>query len=74
VCGINICPWLTRLIASLWVRFPNKSIWTFRNAPESIIRQHKDILKAIKKRDAVMAGALMKKHLEYSRKILMNQY
>jgi DNA-binding GntR family transcriptional regulator len=73
VCGMNVYPWLTRVISSLWIRFPSQSIWTVKNASRTILREHVDILKAIKQRDESRAGSRMRKHMETSMKILLDK-
>jgi DNA-binding GntR family transcriptional regulator len=70
LCGASIYPWLTRLISALWVRFPTQSLWKMPNRPEMSFQQHEKVIKAIKKRDELLAGSLMKKHLESSMKAL----
>ena len=70
VCGISVHPWLTRLISALWIRLPNKTIWLLPNEAKIAVKYHKKILEAIKKRDAVLAGTLMKEHLQRSHKAL----
>lgn len=70
LCGIKIYPWFTRLISALWVRFPTQSLWLMPNRPKNSIQQHEKIINAIKKRDEILAGSLMRKHLESSRKAL----
>lgn len=70
LCGANIYPWLTRLISALWVRFPTQSLWLMPNRPKMSILQHEKMIKAIKKRDELLAGSLMRKHLESSMKAL----
>jgi len=70
LCGANVYPWLTRLISALWVRFPTQSLWLMPNRPKMSFQQHGKIIKAAKKRDELLAGSLMRKHLESSRKAL----
>jgi len=70
LCGLNIYPWLTRLISALWVRFPTQSLWLMPNRPMMSFQQHEKILKAIRKRDGLLAGSLMRRHLESSMKAL----
>ena len=70
VCGITVHPWLTRLISALWIRLPNKTIWTIPAEARTAVRFHKKILEAIKKREAALAGTLMKDHLQRSHKVL----
>jgi len=70
VCGISVHPWLTRLISALWIRLPNKTIWLLPHEAKIAVKYHKKILEAIKKRDAVLAGRLMKEHLQRSHKAL----
>ena len=70
VCGTSVYSWLTRLISALWIRLPNKTIWTLPNEAKTAIKYHKKILEAIKKKDADLAGTLMKEHLQRSHKVL----
>lgn len=70
VCGASVHSWLTRLISALWIRLPNKTIWLLPNEAKIAVKYHKKILEAIKKRDAVLAGTLMKEHLQRSHKVL----
>ncbi len=70
LCGANVYPWLTSLISALWVRFPTQSLWLMPNRPKISFQQHGRIIKAVKKRDELLAGSLMRKHLESSRKAL----
>ena len=70
VCGASVYPWLTRLISALWLRLPNKTIWTSPKEAKAAIRYHAEILAAIKKGNAVLAGDLMKKHLQRSQQVL----
>jgi DNA-binding GntR family transcriptional regulator len=70
LCGASVYPWLTRLISALWIRFPSQSLWLIPNRPVMSVKQHERILQAVKKRDAVRAGSLMREHLESSMKAL----
>jgi len=70
LCGAKVYPWLTRLISALWVRFPSQSLWLMPKRPMMAFQQHEKIIKAIKKRDELLAGSLMKEHLESSMKAL----
>jgi len=70
VCGVNVYPWLTRLLSSLWIRLPTSTIWSIPKEARVAIQFHKKILEAIKKRNARLAGALMKEHLERAMEIL----
>jgi DNA-binding GntR family transcriptional regulator len=70
VCGMNVYPWLTRLLSSLWIRLPSSTIWSIPKEAKVAIQFHKKILKAIKKRNGTLASELMKKHLERPMKIL----
>lgn len=70
LCGAGVYPWLTRLISSLWIRFPSQSLWLIPNRPAMSVKQHERILEAVKKRQAVRAGTLMRKHLESSMRVL----
>jgi DNA-binding GntR family transcriptional regulator len=70
LCGANIYPWLTRLISALWVRFPTQSLWLMPNRPKMSYQQHDKIIKAVEKRDELLAGSLMRRHLESSMKAL----
>jgi DNA-binding GntR family transcriptional regulator len=69
LCGLNVYPWITRAISALWVRFPTRSVWEVPGVPALIIGQHEKVIKAVKRRDATVAGRLMKKHLEFSGKL-----
>lgn len=73
VCGISVYPWLTRLISALWLRLPNRTIWSNPNEAKAAIKYHKKILEAIKKKDAALAGSLMKEHLQRSHKVLYGE-
>lgn len=70
LCGAGVYPWLTRLISSLWIRFPSQSLWLIPNRPAMSVKQHERIIEAVKKRQAVRAGTLMRKHLESSMRVL----
>jgi DNA-binding GntR family transcriptional regulator len=70
LCGVNVYPWLTRLISALWVRFPSQNLWSMPNRPKMSFQQHAKIIKAVEKRDGLLAGSLMRKHLESSMKAL----
>jgi len=70
LCGASVYPWLTRLIAALWVRFPSQSLWLIPGRPMMSIRQHEKIIGAIRKGDPILAGSLMRKHLESSMRVL----
>lgn len=70
LCGTSVYPWLTRLISALWVRFPTQSLWLKPNRPKMSFQQHEKIIRAVMKRDEILAGSLMRKHLESSRKAL----
>ncbi|MDI7258329.1 MAG: GntR family transcriptional regulator [Thermodesulfobacteriota bacterium] len=70
LCGAKVYPWLTRLISALWIRFPSQSLWLMPKRPMMSFQQHEKIIKAIKKRDELLAGSLMKGHLESSMKAL----
>jgi DNA-binding GntR family transcriptional regulator len=70
LCGVNIHPWLTRLISGLWVRFSAQSLRLIANRPREIIQEHKEIIDAIKIRDALLAETLMKRHFENTIKAL----
>ena len=70
LCGASVYPWLTRLISSLWIRFPSQSLWLIPNRPVMSVKQHERILEAVKKKEAVRAGSLMRKHLESSMRAL----
>lgn len=70
LCGASVYPWLTRLISALWVRLPTQSYWLRPHRPRDSIRQHEKVIKAITRGDAVLAGSLMRKHLESSMKAL----
>lgn len=66
LCGVNIYPWLTRTISALWIRLPTQSIWMVPERPPLIVREHENILNAVKKKDGVLAGTLISEHLDNS--------
>jgi DNA-binding GntR family transcriptional regulator len=68
LCGINIYPWLTRLISSLWVRFPNQTVFQQLKYAKISIQEHEKIIEAVKKRNENLAGSSMKEHLEHAAK------
>jgi len=70
LCGINVYPWLTRLISGLWILFPTHSYWVLPNRPMVSIQQHEEVIEAVKQRNEVQAGSLMRKHLESSMQAL----
>ncbi len=70
VCGAVAYPWLTRLVSALWVRLPKQTIWELPREGEAAVRFHAQIIEAIRKKDAVQAGSLMKAHLQRSHKVL----
>ncbi len=72
VCGSTVQPWFTRLISALWIRLPN-TIWRMPREARVGIRYHKQILEAIKKRNAGLASRRMKEHLERSHRVLYAQ-
>ncbi|MHA1916417.1 MAG: GntR family transcriptional regulator, partial [Promethearchaeota archaeon] len=74
LCGKRIYPWLTRLISSLWIRLPTHSIWLMPQRPRKSVQHHDRIIKAVRKKDAVLAGNLMKDHLEDAMKALYGDY
>lgn len=70
VCGSAVHPWFTRLISALWIRLPNRTIWRIPREARVGLRYHKQILDAIKKRDAAVASTRMREHLERSHRVL----
>ncbi len=70
VCGASVHSWLTRIISALWIRLPAKTVWQLPNEAKIAVKYHKKILEAIRKRDATLAGTLMKEHLQRSHKVL----
>jgi DNA-binding GntR family transcriptional regulator len=70
VCGVSVYPWLTRIISALWIRLPKKTVWLIPAEAKAAIRYHNGILRAIKKKDASLAGDLMKRHLQRSKSVL----
>ncbi len=71
VCGVSVHPWLTRLVSALWIRLPPaKTIWLIPREAKMGGRYHRRIIDAIRKKDAVLAGNLMKEHLQRSHKVL----
>jgi DNA-binding GntR family transcriptional regulator len=57
-------PRLTRIIDSLWPLFPWDSIWAIPGRAASSAVEHREILDALKKGDAVAAGSAMRRHIE----------
>jgi len=70
VCGNTVYPWLTRLVSALWIRLPPRTIWSVRKEARIAVKYHRQILEAIKRGDGVLAGTLMKEHLQRSHKVL----
>lgn len=70
LCGINIYPWLTRLISGLWILFPSQELWLIHGRPQQSIKQHERIISAVKKGNQISAGNHMRKHLESSMEAL----
>ena len=70
VCGSAIHPWLTRLISALWIRLPPRTIWYLQKEARVAVKYHRQIVKAIRQADGVLAGRLMKEHLQRSHKVL----
>ncbi len=69
VCGTSLYPWLTRMIAALWIRLP-RTIWTHAEEARGAIDYHSKIIEAIKRRDSIRAGSFMRKHLQVAKKVL----
>jgi DNA-binding GntR family transcriptional regulator len=57
-------PRLIRIIDSLWPLFPWDSIWAIPGRAASSAVEHREILDALKKGDAVAAGSAMRRHIE----------
>ena len=70
VCGNTVYPWLTRLVSALWIRLPPRTIWCLRKEAQIAVKYHRQIVKAIQQGDGVLAGTLMKEHLQRSHKVL----
>jgi DNA-binding GntR family transcriptional regulator len=70
VCGGTVYPWLTRLISALWIRLPPRTIWHLPKEARMAVKYHRQIVKAIRQGDGVLAGRLMKEHLQRSHKVL----
>lgn len=64
LCGVNIHPWLTRLISALWILFSPQSLRLISGRSREIVEEHKKIIDAVKKQDASLAEKLMNKHFE----------
>jgi DNA-binding GntR family transcriptional regulator len=73
VCGINVYPWLTKLLSSLWIRLPMNSVWSVPSEPNAAIQFHKKIIEAIRERNGDLAGEVMKRHLERSMEVLFKE-
>jgi DNA-binding GntR family transcriptional regulator len=70
LCGAEVYPWLTRMISALWILFPSQKYWLIAGKPKDSVDYHEKIIEAIKQRDGILAGSLMREHLENSRKAL----
>jgi hypothetical protein len=70
VCGNTVHPWLTRLVSALWIRLPPRTIWHLPKEARIAVKYHRQIVKAIRQGDGVLAGTLMKEHLQRSHKVL----
>lgn len=70
VCGASIYPWLTRLISALWIKLPRQTVWSDPREAKVAVRYHKRIIEAIKVGDPMLSGALMRRHLQRSKRIL----
>jgi DNA-binding GntR family transcriptional regulator len=57
-------PRLIRIIDSLWPLFPWDSIWAIPGRAASSAAEHREILDALQKGDAVAAGSAMRRHIE----------
>lgn len=70
LCGAGIYPWLTRMISALWILFPSQKYWLIPGKPKDSVDYHEKIIHAIKQGDEILAGSLMRQHLENSMKVL----
>ncbi len=70
LCGANVYPWLTRMISALWILFPSQKYWLITGKPKDSVHYHEKIIHAIRQKDEILAGSLMRKHLENTRKAL----
>ncbi len=73
ICGINIYPWLTRVISALWIRLPTQSVWLMPERPALIVNEHEKILNAVKQKEGSVAGALISRHLDNSLQALFGK-
>jgi DNA-binding GntR family transcriptional regulator len=64
-------PRLIKLIDSLWPLFPWDSMWTIPGRGPAIVKEHQDILDAIRDRDAARAHQAMRIHMEAGAKALL---
>ncbi len=70
LCGAGVYPWLTRMISALWILFPSQKYWLIAGKPKDSVDYHEKIIHAIRQRDEILAGSLMRKHLENSGRAL----
>ena len=70
LCGADVYPWLTRMISALWILFPSQKYWLIAGKPKDSVNYHEKIIYAIKQKDEILAGSLMREHLENTMKAL----
>lgn len=61
---------LVELIQNLWSSYPKKLLWGIRGRAEQVVRQHKEILEAVRRRDTNRAEKLIHDNLVLSREAL----
>lgn len=64
-------PRLIKLIDSLWPLFPRDSMWAIPGRGPGIVREHRDVLDAIRAGDAERAHRAMRVHMEAGAKALL---
>ena len=62
---------LLELLKNLWSSYPKRIFWQIRGRAEEVVHQHKEILAAVKARDANRAQKLIQTHLLLAQEGLM---
>ncbi len=65
VCGMNVHPWLARLISAIRLRLPKrKTIWANPRDARTGVQYHRKIVAALRRGNPRLAKATLKAHLE----------
>jgi DNA-binding GntR family transcriptional regulator len=62
--GAGNTTYLRDFISRLWQGFPWLTIWVLPGRPAMTLREHGEIMEAIRRRDGAAAAALMREHIE----------